>query len=65
MFWRGDAQPTIPIATLSPTPTIAKPEALLVLGEDERSWRVLVLGEGTGAIDPQEFRLPKPGVQLR
>lgn len=65
VFWRGDAQPTIPIATLSPTPTIAKPEALLVLGEDERSWRVLVLGEGTGAIDPQEFRLPKPGVQLR
>ena len=42
-----------------------KPEALLVLGEDDRSWRVLVLGEGTDSIDPQEYRLPKPGVQLR
>jgi hypothetical protein len=65
VFWRGDAQAAIPIATLSPSPTIAKPEALLLLGEDERSWRVLVLGEGTGAIEPQEFRLPKPAGQLR
>ncbi|MEB3255006.1 MAG: DUF3616 domain-containing protein [Synechococcaceae cyanobacterium] len=61
VFWRGDAQPAVPIATLSPTPTIDKPEALLVLSEDDRSWRVLVLGEGTGAIEPQEYRLPKPG----
>lgn len=60
VFWRGDDQPAIPIATLTPSPTIDKPEALLVLGEDQQSWRVLILGEGKGSIEPQEYRLPKP-----
>jgi len=60
VFWRGDEQPTIPIATLINTASIKKPEALLVLAEDKQNWRVLILGEGKGSIDPQEYRLPKP-----
>jgi hypothetical protein len=60
MFWRGDQQTTIPIATLSSTASIEKPEALLVLAEDNQNWRVLILGEGKGSIEPQEYLLPKP-----
>ncbi len=60
MFWRGDQQATIPIATLTNAASIEKPEALLVLAEDNQNWRVLILGEGKGSIEPQEFLLPKP-----
>ena len=60
VFWRGDQQTTIPIATLTNTASIEKPEAMLVLGEDRQNWRVLILGEGKGSIDPQEYLLPKP-----
>jgi hypothetical protein len=60
MFWSGDQQTTIPIATLSNTASIEKPEALLVLAEDKQNWRVLILGEGKGSIEPQEYLLPKP-----
>jgi hypothetical protein len=60
VFWRGDNQPTIPIATLTNTASIKKSEAMLVLGEDNQNWRVLILGEGKGSIDPQEYLLPKP-----
>jgi hypothetical protein len=60
LFWRGDQQTTIPIATLTNTASIEKPEALLVLAEDKQNWRVLILGEGKGSIEPQEYLLPKP-----
>jgi len=60
VFWRGDQQTTIPIATLANTASIEKPEALLVLAEDKQNWRVLILGEGKGSIEPQEYLLPKP-----
>jgi hypothetical protein len=60
VFWRGDQQTTIPIATLTNTASIEKPEALLVLAEDNQNWRVLILGEGKGSIEPQEYLLPKP-----
>jgi hypothetical protein len=60
IFWSGDQQTTIPIATLSNTASIEKPEALLVLAEDNQNWRVLILGEGKGSIEPQEYLLPKP-----
>ena len=64
LLWRGDREPPIPIATLTGTGTIDKPDAILVLAEDKQNWRVLILGEGRGSIEPQEYNLPKPSRQL-
>lgn len=59
LLWRGDQQPPIPISTLTDTASIEKPEAILVLEEDSKKWRVLILGEGKQSIEPLEYILPK------
>jgi hypothetical protein len=59
LYWSGDSQPAIPIATLMQTGPIQKPEAMMLLSEDKNEWRILVLGEGKGSVTPKEYRLPK------
>lgn len=58
-FWAGDDRPPHRLAALGGLPKKAKPEGLLVLGEDATGFRVLVLSDGVAGGAPAEYRLPR------
>lgn len=59
-FWPGHGDEVVPLGLLPFGRPEAKPEALLILGEDGDAWRVLVLNDGVTGGDPAEYRVPKP-----
>ncbi len=59
-FWSGPGGRAIPLRPVGLERQGVKPEALLVLGEDAASYRVLVIHDGVEGGAPTEHRIGKP-----
>ncbi|MBD0270995.1 MAG: DUF3616 domain-containing protein [Acetobacteraceae bacterium] len=60
LFWPGPGAQAIPLGPVGLEREGVKPEALLVLGEDAASYRVLVIHDGVEGGGPTEHRIGKP-----
>ena len=60
-FWDGRSEETDQLATLGGLPEEAKPEVVLVLGEEADAYRVLIFSDGVADGAPSEYRVPKAG----
>ena len=54
-FWRSDSADVTPLGALAGMKTDVKPEALLVLEEQDSAYRVLVLSDGPAGGNPTEY----------
>ena len=59
-FWSGPGGRAVPLRPVGLERKGVKPEALLVLGEDAASYRVLVIHDGVEGGAPTEHRVRKP-----
>lgn len=59
-FWPGPGGRAVPLRPVGLERKGVKPEALLILGEDAASYRVLVIHDGVEGGAPTEYRIGKP-----
>lgn len=59
-FWDGEADTTRLLGSLSGSDAAGKPEGLLVLGEAQGRYKVLVLHDSIAGGKPTEYDLPQP-----
>ena len=59
-FWPGPGRQAIPLRPVGLEREGVKPEALLILGEDAASYRVLVIHDGAEGGAPTEYKIGKP-----
>lgn len=58
-FWNGKSREPARLASLAGLPEGAKPEAVLVLGEDAKAYRVLIFSDGIAGGAPSEYLVRK------